>query len=159
MSPYLLALTAALLFIAQPVGATIADDICFFTDDPCVLPQGKTFVVDDNSVLDFGSRAFVLPGGTGTKLDIQSGTVRIIARTVRVNPGSAIVGNVNFFMQVPIEAGGVAAVADKVSPPGSFVELRAERDTLAVLSNCPQVHNPCNGYNPTPIRVIVRRTD
>jgi urea carboxylase-associated protein 1 len=72
---------------------------------------------------------------------------------------SAIVGNVNFFMQVPIEAGGAAAVAAEASPPGSFVELRAERDTLAVLSNCPQMHNPCNGYNPTPIRVIVRRTD
>jgi urea carboxylase-associated protein 1 len=70
---------------------------------------------------------------------------------------SAIVSNVNFFMQVPIEANGAAAIATEVSPPGSFVELRAERDVLAVLSNCPQMHNPCNGYNPTPIRVIVRK--
>jgi uncharacterized protein len=70
---------------------------------------------------------------------------------------SAIVSNVNFFMQVPIEAAGSAAIAAEVSPPGSFVELRAERDVLAVLSNCPQMHNPCNGYNPTPIRVTVRR--
>jgi uncharacterized protein YcgI (DUF1989 family) len=72
---------------------------------------------------------------------------------------SAIVGNVNFFMQVPLEAGGTAAVAAEASLPGGFVELRAERDTLAVLSNCPQVHNPCNVYNPTSVRVIVRRTD
>jgi urea carboxylase-associated protein 1 len=70
---------------------------------------------------------------------------------------SAIVSNVNFFMQVPIEAAGSAAIAAEVSPPGSFVELRAERDVLAVLSNCPQMHNPCNGYNPTPIRVTVRK--
>ena len=70
---------------------------------------------------------------------------------------SAIVSNVNFFMQVPIEASGAAAIATEVSPPGSYVELRAERDVLAVLSNCPQMHNPCNGYNPTPIRVIVRK--
>jgi urea carboxylase-associated protein 1 len=70
---------------------------------------------------------------------------------------SAIVSNVNFFMQVPIEAGGAAAIATEVSPPGSYVELHAERDVLAVLSNCPQMHNPCNGYNPTPIRVIVRK--
>jgi uncharacterized protein len=70
---------------------------------------------------------------------------------------SAIVSNVNFFMQVPIEADGAAAIAAEVSPPGSSVELRAERDVLAVLSNCPQMHNPCNGYNPTPIRVIVRQ--
>lgn len=70
---------------------------------------------------------------------------------------SAIVSNVNFFMQVPVEADGAAAIATEVSPPGSYVELRAERDVLAVLSNCPQMHNPCNGYNPTPVRVIVRQ--
>ena len=69
----------------------------------------------------------------------------------------AIVGNVNFFMQVPIMPDGSAGVADGVSPPGGYVDLRAETDVLAVLSNCPQMHNPCNGYNPTPIRVIVRK--
>ena len=69
---------------------------------------------------------------------------------------SAIVSNLNFFMQVPVMADGGAGVASDVSPPGGFVDLRAETDVLAVLSNCPQMHNPCNGYNPTPIRVIVR---
>jgi len=43
----------------------------------------------------------------------------------------------------------------RVSQPGSYVELRAERDVLAILSNCTQTHNPCNGYNPTPIRVVI----
>jgi len=52
---------------------------------------------------------------------------------------------------------GSTGVADGVSPPGSHVELRAERDVLAVLSNCPQMHNPCNGYNPTPIQVVIAR--
>jgi uncharacterized protein len=70
---------------------------------------------------------------------------------------SAIVSNLNFFMQVPVGADGGAGVAADVSPPGSMVDLRAECDVLAVLSNCPQMHNPCNGYNPTPIRVIVYR--
>jgi uncharacterized protein len=70
---------------------------------------------------------------------------------------SAIVGNVNFFMQVPILESGAAAVAPAVSPPGSYVDLRAECATLAVLSNCPQIHNPCNGYKPTPIATIVYR--
>lgn len=69
---------------------------------------------------------------------------------------SAIVGNVNFFMQVPVLEDGGAGIASDVSPPGSYVDLRAETDVLAVLSNCPQMHNPCNAYNPTPIRVIVR---
>lgn len=68
---------------------------------------------------------------------------------------SAIVGNINFFMAVPVEADGSAGVATSALQPGSYVELRAERDVLAVLSNCPQMHNPCNGYNPTPIRVTV----
>jgi uncharacterized protein YcgI (DUF1989 family) len=69
---------------------------------------------------------------------------------------SAIVSNLNFFMRVPIMPDGAAGVAADVSPPGSYVDLRAEIDVLAVLSNCPQMHNPCNAYNPTPIRVIVR---
>ena len=69
----------------------------------------------------------------------------------------SIVGNVNFFMSVPVLADGGAGVADGISQPGSHVDLRAEREVIAVLSNCPQMHNPCNGYNPTPIRVIVYR--
>jgi uncharacterized protein len=67
-----------------------------------------------------------------------------------------IVSNVNFFMSVPIDDVGKAGIAAGSPQPGHYVELRAERDVLAVLSNCPQMHNPCNGYNPTPIRVIVR---
>jgi urea carboxylase-associated protein 1 len=70
---------------------------------------------------------------------------------------SAIVGNVNFFMQVPVLECGRAAVAPAVSAPGSYVDLRSECATLAVLSNCPQIHNPCNGYNPTPIRTVIYR--
>jgi uncharacterized protein len=60
-------------------------------------------------------------------------------------------------MSVPVLPDGSAGVADGVSPPGSHVDLRAERDVIAVLSNCPQMHNPCNGYNPTPIRAMVYR--
>lgn len=67
----------------------------------------------------------------------------------------AIVANVNFFMRVPIAADGTLGVAPDVSPPGSHVELLAETDTLVVLSACPQMLNPCNGYNPTPVRVVV----
>jgi urea carboxylase-associated protein 1 len=70
---------------------------------------------------------------------------------------SAIVSNINFFMCVPVEPDGRAGVATSELQPGSYVELRAERDVIAVLSNCPQMHNPCNGYNPTPIRVSIFR--
>ena len=68
---------------------------------------------------------------------------------------SAIVANINFFMQVPIGQDGQITVASDVSVAGNYVDLRAERDVIAVLSNCPQMHNPCNGFNPTPIRVKV----
>jgi urea carboxylase-associated protein 1 len=66
-----------------------------------------------------------------------------------------IVPNVNFFMRVPVAADGSAAVALGVSPPGCEVALRAEMDVIAVISNCPQVNNPCNNFNPTPIRVQI----
>lgn len=69
----------------------------------------------------------------------------------------AIVANINWFMSVPVLEDGSAGVAAAALKPGSHVALRAERDVLAVLSNCPQMHNPCNGYNPTPVRVTVTR--
>jgi urea carboxylase-associated protein 1 len=66
-----------------------------------------------------------------------------------------IVPNVNFFMRVPVERGGDAAIARGDSAPGSYVELEARMDVIIVISNCPQMNNPCNDYNPTPIRLIV----
>lgn len=68
-----------------------------------------------------------------------------------------IVANINFFMYVPVAADGHIAIADGVSKPGDYVDLRAEMDLLVVLSNCPQQNNPAAGFKPTPIRVIVYR--
>ena len=68
-----------------------------------------------------------------------------------------IVANVNFFMYVPVEPDGRMAIVDGRSKPGDYVDLRAEMNVLAALSNCPQMNNPANGYNPTPIRVTVWR--
>jgi len=66
-----------------------------------------------------------------------------------------LVSNVNFFMNVPIRPNGELTVDDGVSEPGGYVELRAEMDVLVLISNCPQVNNPCNGFKPTPIRIVV----
>jgi urea carboxylase-associated protein 1 len=66
-----------------------------------------------------------------------------------------IVANINFFMYVPVEADGTMAIVDGLSKPGDYIDLRAEREMLAVLSNCPQMNNPATGFNPTPIRVVV----
>ena len=63
--------------------------------------------------------------------------------------------NINFFMNVPVTPDGQLTFADGVSAPGYYVELRAERDVVAVISNCPQLNNPCNAYNPTPVEVLI----
>ena len=66
-----------------------------------------------------------------------------------------IVPNINFFMNVPISHNGGMTIVDGISAPGDYVELKAEMDVLMVISNCPQINNPCNGFDPTPIRVLV----
>jgi len=66
-----------------------------------------------------------------------------------------MVSNINWFMNVPVEADGSLGIVDGISSPGLYVDLRAEIDLVAVVSNCPQINNPCNGFNPTPVRMIV----
>ena len=58
--------------------------------------------------------------------------------------------NINWFMNVPVDPDGTLGIVDGISAPGLWVDLRAERDVLVVVSNCPQVNNPCNGFDPTP---------
>ncbi|MEM7142955.1 MAG: urea amidolyase associated protein UAAP2 [Actinomycetota bacterium] len=69
-----------------------------------------------------------------------------------------ITSNINWFMNVPVEADGSLGIVDGLSAPGLWVDLRAEMDTLVIISNCPQINNPCNGFDPTPVRAVVRRT-
>ena len=59
-----------------------------------------------------------------------------------------IVANLNWFMNVPVGPDGAMDIVDGISKPGDYVDLRAEMDVLAVISNCPQMSNPCNGFNP-----------
>ncbi|MBY5354637.1 urea carboxylase-associated family protein [Rhizobium leguminosarum] len=66
-----------------------------------------------------------------------------------------IVPNINFFMNVPIKPNGEMTIVDGISAPGDYVELVADMDVLCVISNCPQINNPCNGFDPTPIRVLI----
>jgi hypothetical protein len=66
-----------------------------------------------------------------------------------------LTSNINFFMNVPVTPEGGLTFEDGVSAPGKYVEMRAEMDVTVLISNCPQLNNPCNAYNPTPIRVLV----
>ncbi len=63
--------------------------------------------------------------------------------------------NVNFFMNVPVTPEGGLMFADGLSAPGKYVEMRAERDVIVLISNCPQLNNPCNAYDPTAVRLLV----
>jgi hypothetical protein len=66
-----------------------------------------------------------------------------------------LVSNINWFMNVPVEPDGTMGIVDGISAPGLQVVCRAERDVLALISNCPQVNNPCNGFNPTPVGIRI----
>ena len=70
-----------------------------------------------------------------------------------------ITSNINFFMNVPVTPEGKLTFEDGVSDAGKYVELRAEMDVLMVISNCPQLNNPCNGYNPTPVQILIWDTN
>jgi urea carboxylase-associated protein 1 len=63
--------------------------------------------------------------------------------------------NINFFMNVPVTPEGKLTFADGISEAGRYVEMRAEMDVYALISNCPQLNNPCNAYNPTPVRLLI----
>ena len=66
-----------------------------------------------------------------------------------------LVPNINFFMNVPVTPEGRLTFEDGVSAPGKYVELRAEMDVWMLVSNCPQLNNPCNAYNPTPVEFLI----
>ena len=66
-----------------------------------------------------------------------------------------LVGNVNWYMNVPVESDGTLGIVDGLSAPGLSLTLRAETDVLVLVSNCPQVNNPCNGFDPTPVLMTI----
>ena len=69
-----------------------------------------------------------------------------------------LVSNINWYMNVPVEEDGMLGIVDGLSSPGLTVTLRADVDTLVLVSNCPQINNPCNGFDPTPVRMVVTRS-
>ena len=78
-----------------------------------------------------------------------------LARADRGMGKRDVTSNINFFMNVPVTPEGKLTFADGVSGSGKYVEMKAEMDVIALISNCPQLNNPCNAYNPTPIRLLI----
>ena len=78
-----------------------------------------------------------------------------IARWGRGVTKCDITHNINFFMNVPVTPEGKLSFEDGVSAGGRYVEVQAEMDLICLISNCPQLNNPCNAYNPTPVRLLI----
>ena len=81
--------------------------------------------------------------------------LRVIGRWGRGFTKCDITHNINFFMNVPVTPDGGLSFAEGLSGGGRYVEMRAEMDVIALISNCPQLNNPCNAYNPTPVRLLI----
>lgn len=145
-----------------------------------IVEQGNVFLVTGTQLMSNEGRALMTIAGTtcerhdtiGGACSQESNTLRygfhtkhehacvdnfLLAHSWRGMGKRDMTSNVNWFMNVPVEDDGTLGIVDGISRPGLFVELRAEIDVLVVISNCPQVNNPCNDFNPTEIRIVVER--
>jgi urea carboxylase-associated protein 1 len=145
-----------------------------------IVEQGNVYLVAGTKLMSNEGRALMTVTGTtcerhdtiGGACSQESNTLRygfhtkhqhacvdnfLLAHSWRGMGKRDMTSNVNWFMNVPVEADGTLGIVDGISRPGLYVELRAEIDVLVVISNCPQVNNPCNAFNPTPIRIVVER--
>ena len=174
------------LRIVDLEGKQAVDFLCYTAADPSerynaadtMKYAGTIFLTTGHGVYsDMGRRIFTIVADTCGRHDTIGGCCSAESNLKRYGtPGVAncrdtflrglarfglgkkdIVANLNFFMNVPVEPAGDMALAEGFSKPGDHVELEAETDALAVISNCAQVYNPVNGFKPTPIRVVVTR--
>jgi uncharacterized protein len=143
-----------------------------------LLAQGSAYVTTGTQLLSNEGRTLMsVTADTVGRHDTSAGACSCEANTVRFGHHTRymhacrenfiiaaarhgmtkrdIVPNINFFMNVPILPDGTLAIDDGISTPGGYVDLRAEMDVIVLISNCPQVNNPCNDFNPTPIRVMI----
>lgn len=155
-----------------------ADTAERYSAQDTITAQGNVFLTTGTRLMSSEGRALMtITGDTCGRHDTvggacsqESNTLRyghhtkhehacvenFLAEAARYDMGKRdLVSNVNWFMNVPIEPDGSLGIVDGISAPGLMVEMRAEIDTLVLISNCPQINNPCNGFDPTPVRLIV----
>jgi uncharacterized protein len=155
-----------------------ADDAERYSAQDTIAAQGNIFLRTGSVLLSNEGRPLATITGTnveyhdtiGGACSCESNTLRyghhtkaqhacvdnFLDANIRAGRGKRdMVSNINFFMNVPVMADGALGIVDGISAPGLTVDLRAEMDVVVVVSNCPQINNPCNGFNPTPVRMIV----
>ena len=150
-----------------------------YSSQDTLRTQGSAYIGKGSRIMSSEGRVMLtVTADTSGRHDTSAGCCSCESNTVRFGHGTRylhacrenfslelarhgmtkrdIVPNINFFMNVPISPNGAMTIDDGISAPGDHVELVAEMDVLCVISNCPQINNPCNGFDPTPIRVIIR---
>ncbi len=176
----------ATLRLIDMEGCQAVDFLCYNADDPSerynacdTMKIAGSIYIGKGSLLysDMGRPLFTVTADTCGRHDTigvccsrESNFVRygvpegpncrdnLLAALGRFGLGKKdIVTNLNFFMSVPVLPDGSMAIVDGHSKPNDHIDLRADMDVLVALSNCPQINNPANAYNPTPIRLIVTR--
>jgi urea carboxylase-associated protein 1 len=156
----------------------LADDAERYSAQDTMAAQGNIFLRTGSVLLSNEGRAMAMVTGTsvayhdtiGGACSCESNTLRYghhtksqhacVENFLQANAKHGrgkrdMVSNINWFMNVPVEADGALGIVDGISAPGLYVDLRAEMDLVAIVSNCPQINNPCNGFNPTPVRMII----
>jgi urea carboxylase-associated protein 1 len=156
----------------------LADDAERYSAQDTIAAQGNIFLRTGSVLLSNEGRPMATVMGTsvayhdtiGGACSCESNTLRyghhtksqhacvenFLQGNARFGRGKRdMVSNVNWFMNVPVEADGALGIVDGISAPGLYVDVRAEMDLVAVVSNCPQINNPCNGFNPTPVRMVI----
>lgn len=173
-----------ILRIVDLEGKQAVDFLCYNSQDPSerynaadtMKYAGTIFITKGNSIYsDLGRAMFTIVEDTCGRHDTIGGCCssesNLLRYDVQDTPNCRdnflrglaefglgkkdIVANLNFFMNVPVQPDGQMTLAEGFSVPGDYVDLRADMDVLAVVSNCPQIRNPVNAYNPTPIQLII----
>jgi urea carboxylase-associated protein 1 len=154
------------------------DDAERYSAQDTIAAQGNIFLRTGSKLMSNEGRPMAVVAGTavdyhdtiGGACSCESNTLRyghhtkaqhacvenFLQGNARFGRGKRdMVSNINWFMNVPVEADGALGIVDGISAPGLYVDIRAEMDLIVVVSNCPQINNPCNGFNPTPVRMVV----
>jgi len=172
------------LRIVDLEGKQAVDFLCYNSQDPSerynaadtMKYAGTIFITKGHSIYsDLGRALFTIVEDTCGRHDTIGGCCSSESNLLRYNVKDTpncrdsflralaefglgkkdIVANLNFFMNVPVQPDGQMTLAEGFSEPRDYVDLRADMDVLAVVSNCPQIRNPVNAYNPTPIQLII----
>ncbi|MFC2047485.1 DUF1989 domain-containing protein [Chloroflexota bacterium] len=64
-------------------------------------------------------------------------------------------GNCGLMMDMAPTPDGSYLIHEPIKQPDRYIDLLAEMDLLVAISNCPQDRNPCNAFNPTPVKIII----